>query len=163
MNHGLLRLLVLGALAGAAIWVLAGIGLVTVATSIGTSEAEPEGIGQPLIPRSDVTGLDIHDLPRHPDASRIDYRFDAFARLTLTEIGYVTDASASRVAAWHLETLDLNGWDVVEAAWRDGVWTADVEKDERQAAIRVAPSTAGTEIELRVIETPIPRGDPPAR
>lgn len=105
-----------------------------------------------LIPTMDVPGEDIVDLPRYPDAVRVEYRQSAAERLLLTEVEYVVAAPLDEVRDYYREIFYAQGWSVADLGFYQGEWTFFVIMDKREAHVEVEARGELVEVELELSE-----------
>ena len=136
-----------GVILGALVWFFAIIGLLSVTAA---APDDPPASVSPLLSTSEVEGQDILDIPRYPDAQRIDYRRTPFRDITYIGISYLADAPIDDVRAFYRSELGRHGWGIVDARLARGESTYVLENGSRIARIEIKPVDAVVEIEIEL-------------
>lgn len=144
-----------GVILGALVWFFAIIGLLSVTAA---APEEPPAPVSPLLSTSEVAGQDIADIPRYPDAQRIDYRRTPFRDVTYIGITYVAEAPVDDVRSFYRSELGRHGWGIVDARVALGESTYVLEHGSRIARIEIRPVDAVVEIEIELDEPGTSRG-----
>jgi len=58
----------------------------------------------------EVPGVDIFDLPRYPDSTRVEYSRSRYDNLTVTEAQYVVEGDAQKHCKYYSKIFDTQGW-----------------------------------------------------
>ena len=144
---------------GAAVWIFAAIGVVSVAEAIGPSQPpRPDSL---LRPQSEVTGTEIAGLVRFDGSSRSEYRQILFEDVLITEAEYTVDAPIRTVQRHYLEVFRDGGWAVDGTDVVHGEWTYAISRGSRVGTVEVERVDGLTEIEIELTE-PAPQRGPSA-
>ncbi len=139
--------LITGVVLGALVWAFAIIGVMSVASA---APDDPPASVAPLLPTGDVQGQDVMDIPRYPDARRIEYLRTRFRDVTQIGVAYLADAPVDDVRAFYRSQLGRHGWNVVDARLTRGEWTYFAENGTRIAHIEITPIEGFVEIEIEI-------------
>lgn len=162
MTLASIRILVVGGIVGIGIWVLAVIGALSVAHTIGAGEPSPSI--QPLLAIGDDTTIeDPSTLPRYPGSARTEVRRERFGTEFVTRMAYVTADPADAVRTWYAGMAGDHGWEIRGADLLRGEWTLRLAADRRSATLEVSAIGDLTEIEIELVDAIWVRGSESGR
>ena len=115
------------------------------------------------VPKEDVPGKDLTELPRYQGSTRVAYRHEKLDGLARTRAEYATDADPDEVRAFYRGAFDSGGWTVADLGFSPEKWHFFVVKDEREALVRIYAlrRPVAVEIELTGLRRGAPAGDDP--
>jgi hypothetical protein len=102
------------------------------------------------LPLEDAPGKDVSDLPRYPEAVRVEYERKEMDALVLTRTRYLSHEKVDAVRGFYRGVFRSEGWKVANADFSDDEWTFLAVKGEREAEIEVRPRYTGSETDMRL-------------
>ena len=107
------------------------------------------------LPREDVPGRDVPDLPRYPNSVRVEYEREEQGSLLFTRVRYLSHAKLDVIRGFYRGVFRSKNWTVANVEFSGGEWTFLVVDGEREAAVEIGSYGPGvTEV---YIETSEPR------
>jgi hypothetical protein len=140
----LLAVALIGASAASGAW-LAGL-----AASPETAIESPTPTAMPQLPRRDVRGRNIADLPRFPGAVRTEYQRGRQGSSVVTELRYLAAAELDDVRSFYRRTFREHGWKVAGLDFTRGEWVFIVSSGRRVALIEIEPRGPLVEVDIEL-------------
>ncbi len=105
------------------------------------------------LPREDVPGRDVPDLPRYPGSVRVEYERKEQGLLVLTGVGYLSHAKLDLVRGFYRGVFRSENWTVANAEFSEDEWIFLVIDGGREAVIELGPRRSGiTRVDIELIE-----------
>jgi hypothetical protein len=105
-----------------------------------------------VVPKLDVPGEDIADLPRYPGSTRVEYRQTTEEYLVSTEVEYVMAAEVGAVHDFYREVFHAEEWTVADLGFYQGEWTFFVIIADREAVVEIEARGPLVEVEIEITE-----------
>jgi len=144
-------------------WILALIGLASVATTIASPDVvappRPASLLSPPAAGGDaVAGTDVPGLQRFPDSVRTAYRQALLEGQRVTEVAYVSADPVAQVREFYGAVFEQQGWTVTGESVLRREWTYSVISADRQASVEIDRVDGVTEVKIELLEPARARG-----
>lgn len=133
---------------GIVLWLLIVVGALFLTGVIGSPATATELA--PEVPTSDVVGADIADLPRMAGAIRVEYKDFLQGHWTVTQVGYLADASMAEVQGYYRTAFLDNGWNLLSVDTTGQEWVYGIGSGMREGVVEIeqVDDLVNIEIEL---------------
>jgi hypothetical protein len=95
------------------------------------------------LPREDVPGTDVPDLPRYPGSVRVEYERKEQELLVLIRVRYLSHTKLDLIRGFYRGVFRSKNWMVANAEFSEGEWTFLIVDGGREAVIEIGPHRSG--------------------